>query len=136
MMPWKLVADPNGFIFLWLVAYSALLGPIGGILIADYFVYRKCQLDVDALYDETGEFRYTRGVSWVAIIALIAGVLPSLPGFLETVKLLPEGSVPPALAHLYNYAWFVGFAVAFVTYLVGRRLAPSRGRTRSYATPG
>ncbi|HSJ76188.1 MAG TPA: NCS1 family nucleobase:cation symporter-1, partial [Gemmatimonadales bacterium] len=136
MMPWKLVADPNGFIFLWLVAYSALLGPIGGILIADYFVYRKCQLDVDALYDETGEFRYTRGVSWVAIIALIAGVLPSLPGFLETVKLLPKGSVPPALAHLYNYAWFVGFAVAFVTYLVGRKLAPSRGRTRSYAAAG
>src|SRR5262249_49431445 len=63
MMPWKLVADPNGYIFLWLVAYSALLGPIGGILIADYFVYRRRQLDLDALYDEAGEYRYTRGVS-------------------------------------------------------------------------
>src|SRR4029434_10245256 len=40
MMPWKLVADPNGYIFIWLIAYSALLGPIGGILIGDYFVYR------------------------------------------------------------------------------------------------
>jgi NCS1 family nucleobase:cation symporter-1 len=131
MMPWKLVADPNGYIFLWLIAYSALLGPIGGILIADYFVYRKCRLDLDALYDEEGEYRYTGGVSWVAIVALIAGVLPSLPGFLEAVKLLPQGSVPPPLAHLYNYAWFVGFAVAFVVYLAGRWLAPSPGRARA-----
>ena len=38
MMPWKLVADPTGYIFTWLVGYTALLGPIGGILIADYFV--------------------------------------------------------------------------------------------------
>jgi NCS1 family nucleobase:cation symporter-1 len=125
MMPWKLVADPNGYIFLWLIAYSALLGPIGGILIADYFVYRRRQLDVDALYDETGEYSYTRGVSWVAIAALIAGVLPSLPGFLEEVKLLPAGSVPRPLAELYHYAWFVGFAVAFITYLAGRRARPS-----------
>src|SRR5208283_4403732 len=43
MMPWKLVADPNGYIFTWLIAYSALLGPIGGILIADYFVCRRCK---------------------------------------------------------------------------------------------
>jgi nucleobase:cation symporter-1, NCS1 family len=63
-------------------------------------------------------------ISLAAIAALIAGVLPSLPGFLEEVKLLPAGSVPHALAELYHYAWFVGFAVAFVTYLVGRRLAP------------
>ena len=78
MMPWKLVADPNGYIFLWLVAYSALLGPIGGILIADYFVYRKRQLDVDALYDEAGEYRYTRGVSVVEPLyaRVIVGLVP------------------------------------------------------------
>jgi len=134
MMPWKLVADPNGYIFVWLIAYGALLGPIGGILIADYFVVRKCRLDLDALYDEEGEYRYTNGFSVVAIVALAAGVLPSLPGFLEEVKLLPAGSVPGPLAHLYHYAWFVGFAVAFVIYLAGRRLAPRQGRTRADAT--
>ncbi|MFY9822677.1 MAG: NCS1 family nucleobase:cation symporter-1 [Thermoanaerobaculia bacterium] len=136
IMPWKLVADPNGYIFLWLIAYSALLGPIGGILIADYFVYRRCRLDLEALYDEQGEYRYTRGVSGVAIVALVAGVLPSLPGFLEEVKLLPPGYVPRPLTELYHYAWFVGFAVAFVTYLAGRRLSPqvprpARSRTFS-----
>jgi NCS1 family nucleobase:cation symporter-1 len=128
MMPWKLVADPNGYIFIWLIAYGALLGPIGGILIADYFAVRKCRLNVDALYDEKGEYRYTNGVSLLAIVALTAGVLPSLPGFLEEVKLLPAGSVPQPLAELYHYAWFVGFAVAFVVYLAGRRLTPRPAR--------
>ncbi len=124
MMPWKLVADPTGYIFTWLIAYSALLGPIGGILIADYFVVRRCKLDVAALYKTDGEFRFTSGFSLVALLALVLGALPSLPGFLVNVKLLNANSVPQFLAHLYNYAWFIGFAVAFVVYLVGRKLAP------------
>ena len=124
MMPWKLVADPTGYIFTWLIAYSALLGPIGGILIADYFVCRKCKLDVPALYKANGEFRFTNGFSLVALLALMLGALPSLPGFLVNVKFLSADSVTPFLAHLYNYAWFIGFAVAFVVYLAGRKLAP------------
>jgi cytosine/uracil/thiamine/allantoin permease len=44
MRPWKLVEDPTGYIFRWLVAYSALLGAVGGILVADYFVIRRTQL--------------------------------------------------------------------------------------------
>jgi len=124
MMPWKLVADPTGYIFTWLIAYSALLGPIGGILIADYFAVRRCKLDVPALYKTQGEFSFTNGFSLVALLALLLGALPSLPGFLVNVKWLSAESVPPFLAHLYNYAWFVGFAVAFVVYLAGRKLAP------------
>lgn len=123
MMPWKLVADPNGYIFTWLIAYSALLGPIGGILIADYFVCRRCQLDLKALYQADGEYRFTKGFSSVALIALGVGALPSVPGFLVNVKVLSSESVPPFLAHLYNYAWFVGFGVAFVVYLAGRKLS-------------
>src|SRR5262249_14816040 len=124
MMPWKLVNDPHGYIFNWLIAYSALLGPIGGVLIADYFVYRHGQLDVKGLYRADGEYRYTNGFSIVAIVALVAGALPSLPGFLVNLKVLSANSVPPSLTHLYSYAWFVGFAVAFVVYLSGRKLAP------------
>src|SRR5205085_4067809 len=93
MMPWKLVADPNGYIFVWLIAYSALLGPIGGILIADYFIYRRRQLNLAALYQEQGEYRFTNGFSLVAIISLLLGVLPSLPGFLIQVKFLKPETV-------------------------------------------
>ena len=113
MMPWKLVADPNGYIFTWLIAYSALLGPIGGILIADYFVYRRRKLNVNALYQPDGEYSYMGGFSFVAIIALVVGALPSLPGFLVNIKALNPSSVPAFLTQFYDYAWFVGFAVAF-----------------------
>jgi len=124
MMPWKLVADPDGYIFTWLIAYSALLGPIGGVLIADYFVWRRCKLDLAALYQADGEYRFTNGFSLVALLALVLGVLPSLPGFLIQIKAMDPAGVPPLLADLYHYAWFIGFALAFVIYLVLRRFLP------------
>ena len=124
IMPWKLIADPSGYIFTWLVGYSALLGPIGGILIADYFVCRRCRLNVAALYQADGEYRFTGGVSIVAFIAFVAGVLPSLPGFLVQVNALSAARVPHFLLGIYDYAWFAGFGIAFVLYLILRKLAP------------
>jgi len=125
MMPWKLLADPNGYIFTWLIAYSALLGPIGGILIADYFAIRHKKLNLTALYRKDGEYRFKNGVSYVAMIALIAGALPSLPGFLAAIKAIPADALPPFLISLYHYAWFIGFGVAFVIYYILRKLAPN-----------
>ncbi|HWA85629.1 MAG TPA: NCS1 family nucleobase:cation symporter-1 [Opitutus sp.] len=124
IMPWKLVADPSGYIFLWLVAYSGLLGPIGGVMIADYFVIRRRHLDVLNLYLPDGAYRFSNGFSWVAILAFTLGVLPSLPGFLATVHVIDGTNIAPFLLHLYDYAWFVGFGVAFVVYLILRKLAP------------
>jgi NCS1 family nucleobase:cation symporter-1 len=124
MMPWKLVADPSGYIFTWLIGYSALLGPIAGIMIADYFVLRRTQLDVAALYREDGEYRFTSGFSIPALCALAIAVLPNLPGFLVTIKALAPGSVPAFFVSSYSYAWFIGFAVAFAAYIALRRLAP------------
>jgi NCS1 family nucleobase:cation symporter-1 len=126
MMPWKLVADPTGYIFTWLIAYSALLGPIGGIMIADYFVVRKKVLDVPALYSSTGPYSYRAGISWVAILALLAGALPSLPGFLATIKVIVGSLVPASLLGLYHFAWFVGFGIAFGLYLVLRKTFPNQ----------
>jgi NCS1 family nucleobase:cation symporter-1 len=125
IMPWKLMENPDRYIG-WLVSYSALLGPIGGILIADYFVCRRCKLNVTALYQSDGEYRFTNGFSLVALISLVIGVLPSLPGFLVNINALSAARIPAALAHLYNYAWFIGFAVAFTVYLALRKLAGVR----------
>ena len=121
MMPWKLVADPSGYIFTWLVGYSALLGPIGGIMIADYFVLRRRHLNLNALYRHDSEHGYTHGFSIVALVSLVVAILPNLPGFLVTVKLIDAGSVPAFFVTLYNYAWFVGFAIAFGLYIALRR---------------
>lgn len=121
MMPWKLVADPSGYIFTWLVGYSALLGPIAGILIADYFVIRRCTLALDDLYRSDGIYRYHSGFSYAGIGAFVLAVLPNLPGFLVQVKLLDGAIVPDFLESLYQQAWFVGFALAFALYLGFRR---------------
>jgi NCS1 family nucleobase:cation symporter-1 len=126
MMPWKLVADPSGYIFSWLVGYSALLGPIGGIMIADYFVVHRTRLDVAALYDPNGRYRYSGGWSIVAIAAFVLAVLPSLPGFMAQSKWIDPRSVPPLLLGVYGYAWFSGFAIAFVAYVILRKMAPNR----------
>src|SRR6266513_781447 len=117
IFPWKLVADPSGYIFTWLVGYSSLLGPVGGIMIADYYVWRRKQLHVAGLYQVNGEYRFTNGFSLVAIFSLIVAVLPNLLGFLVTVKIVDPANVPVFFVRLYDYAWFVGFAIAFVVYL-------------------
>jgi NCS1 family nucleobase:cation symporter-1 len=117
MQPWKLLADPTGYIFQWLVAYSALLGAVGGVLIADYFIVRRTQLDLPGLYRRSGPYWYTGGFNFRAIIATAIGIAPCLPGFLGTVK--PEAfEVPAFWTELYHYAWFLSFALAAISYLV------------------
>ncbi len=115
IMPWKLIADPNGYIFTWLIAYSSLLGPVGGIMIADYYFVRKQQLIVDDLYSYTGIYKH---FNKPAIIALLAGILPNFPGFLLQVKLVSSSAFPGWINDLYHYAWFVGFLVSGVVYLL------------------
>jgi NCS1 family nucleobase:cation symporter-1 len=117
IFPWKLYADPEGYIFVWLIGYSALLGPIGGILIADYFLIRRCRLNVEDLYRRGGIYEYSRGFNLRALLALVMGIAPSLPGFLQAVGLVARHTFIDELVSLYNYAWFVGFAVAFTSYV-------------------
>jgi NCS1 family nucleobase:cation symporter-1 len=124
MMPWKLMSDPSGYIFTWLIGYSALLGPIAGIMIADYFVWRKKQLLVVDLYETSGAYRYSNGFSFVSFATFVLAVLPSLPGFLAQVGAISKDGAPVFLLSLYNYAWFIGFALAFTLYLLLRKLFP------------
>ncbi len=116
IFPWKLIADPSGYIFTWLVGYSSLLGPVGGIMIVDYYLIRKQQLITKELYQLQGQYTFSKGFNIAAIKALIAGILPNIPGFLTTIKLLPQDAVPLWVSHLYNYAWFVGFFVSGMIY--------------------
>ncbi|HWC53524.1 MAG TPA: NCS1 family nucleobase:cation symporter-1, partial [Chitinophagaceae bacterium] len=116
IFPWKLYADPHGYIFTWLIAYSSLLGPIGGILIADYYFIRKQRLSVNELYQHEGQYKYGNGFNAKAIIALLLGILPNLPGFLLQVNLIAADAFPEWINQLYNYAWFVGFFVSGIVY--------------------
>jgi nucleobase:cation symporter-1, NCS1 family len=120
--PWKLVEDPTGYIFRWLVAYSALLGAVGGVLLADYLVLRRTRLDLAGLYRREGPYWYRVGFNPLAIIATILGIAPCVPGFLAAVSDNWKAFVPPFWADLYHYAWFISFGVSFVAYLVLMKL--------------
>jgi nucleobase:cation symporter-1, NCS1 family len=122
IFPWKLIADPSGYIFTWLVGYSSLLGPVGGIMIVDYYFIRKQQLITNELYRHKGLYTFSKGFNVAAVTALIVGILPNIPGFLATIKVMPQDVVPAWISQLYNYAWFVGFFVSgFIYYLMMRK---------------
>ncbi|MGA2133054.1 MAG: NCS1 family nucleobase:cation symporter-1 [Bryobacteraceae bacterium] len=92
MMPWKLLGDYSAYIFGWLVGYSALLGPIAGVMIADYFIVRRRQLVLDDLYLRGGRYEYHRGFNYRALAALAGGIAAGLA--------------------IHDYAWFAGFLAA------------------------
>jgi len=133
MLPWKFIETPDKYIYTWLIGYSALLGPIGGILIADYFVLRKKSLDVDDLYRRGGVYEYRGGFHPAAFVALAIGIAFNVPGFLiEAVKpwkesfLAGHGPVLGFFHALYGYAWFVGFLLSGGLYLVLARVSAPR----------
>jgi NCS1 family nucleobase:cation symporter-1 len=104
IMPWKLLADPSGYIYTWLLGYSGGLGSIAGVLIADYWIVRRRELKLEDLYLPDGAYK---GWNWSAIGATLAGC-----------ALAWSGLVIPAMKPLYDYAWFVGFFVAGAAHLV------------------
>jgi nucleobase:cation symporter-1, NCS1 family len=116
IFPWKLIADPSGYIFTWLVGYSSLLGPVGGIMIVDYYFVRKQRLELDDLYNTHGTYRFSNGFNPNAIAALLLGILPNVPGFLTTIKVVGADVFPQWVSGLYHYAWFVGFGISGIIY--------------------
>ena len=107
MQPWRLLADPKGYIFTWLVGYSGGLGSIAGVLIADYWIVRRRELNLADLYLRGGEYG---GWSLPAVVATLAGC-----------ALAWGGLVFAPMRPLYDYAWFVGFFAAGLLYLALKR---------------
>jgi NCS1 family nucleobase:cation symporter-1 len=124
MMPWKFLSSADTYIFTWLIGYSALLGPIAGIMIVDYWVLRGRELDVADLYRPHGRYA---GVNPHALVALTLGVLPNVPGFLKATGFLTGEK--NFFDELYVYAWFVGVAISGVAYLALMRASKPSGAT-------
>jgi len=113
IFPWKLIADPQGYIFRWLIAYSALLGAMAGIMICDYYLIRKTKISVAELFNPNGPYKGWNAPAW---IAFVISILPVIPGFLIAVGASKAGSFPAFLNELYSYAWFVTFILSFLIY--------------------
>jgi NCS1 family nucleobase:cation symporter-1 len=113
MQPWKLMATPGAYIFGWLEGYAGLMGPIAGIMIADYFFIRRTRLSLYSLYHRDGIYHYTKGVNPRAIVALVLGVVVALIGLFVA-----------RLHFLYDYSWFVGLFLSGIAYAMLMRVFP------------
>jgi len=119
IMPWKLLADANAYIFTWLGGYGSLLGAIGGVLLVEYWLIQRCQLSLEDLYREGGRYPNWRPL---ALLAFFLGAAPCLPGFLHILGLLHP---PEIFIEIYRYSVFVSFGCAALLHLIfawGRRL--------------
>jgi nucleobase:cation symporter-1, NCS1 family len=113
MMPWKLLADPKGYIFTWLIGYSGGLAAIAGVMICDYWIIRKQKLDVEGLYQTHGVYRYRGGFNVNAILATVFGCAVAW-----------VGAFVPMLKWMYDYAWFNGLLASGTLYLALMRANP------------
>jgi len=120
-MPWKLLATSGGYLFTWLGGYGTLLGAIAGIMLVDYYLLRKSELNVNDLYRRDGEYEYSGGWNRLAVIAFAVGVLPCLPGYLAVSGVIDKASVAPFLLNLFDFGWFFSLAVAGAVYFISTK---------------
>lgn len=116
IMPWRLYNDAGAYLFTWLLGYGAMLGSVGGVMIVDYWIIRRQKLDVDELYRLDGAYGFVAGWNPVAVVALLCGIAPNLPGFLGALGVVEVGAFWQGI---YQWAWFVAFGCAGVVHLVG-----------------
>lgn len=115
-MPWKLLASSGNYLFTWLGGYGTLLGAIAGILLADYYLVRRGQLQVDDLYRRGGAYEYRNGWNPQALVAFVLGVLPCLPGYLAVSGVIDKSGMPAIWLTLFDAGWFFSLAVAGAYY--------------------
>ncbi len=89
-----------------LVFVSGFLGPVLGVMLADYYAVRRTRISLRGLFDPHGPYRYRRGVNPAAMVALVAGVATALSGYFVAW-----------LEWLYTASWFSGFLVSFLIHI-------------------
>ena len=109
--PWNLYNSPDT-IHYTLDILGCFIGPLYGVLIADYYLIKKQRVVVDDLYtlDPKGRYHYTKGYNPVAITATAVGAVVGV----VVVFFLP--------ASVGAYTWFICAAIGFVGHFVGTAL--------------
>ncbi|WP_327352244.1 NCS1 family nucleobase:cation symporter-1 [Streptomyces sp. NBC_01304] len=130
VMPWKLTATPELYIFTWLGVVGGLLGTVAGVMIADYWIIRRTVLDLADLYRPQGRYWYAAGWNWRALLAFgIGGTLAVGGSYSAPGKgPFPADGLIPVLKPLADYGWAVGLFAAVVLYALTSLGARSEGR--------
>ncbi|KNZ71862.1 hypothetical protein J132_05687 [Termitomyces sp. J132] len=110
--PWEILATAPGFLN-FMSGYTVFLGPFAGIMVADYWLVHKGNVDVPAMYYPHGRYRYWNGINWRAVVTLLCSVLPTMPGLIGNIN--PRINVGRAL-HLFDIAWLYGFFSALIIF--------------------
>lgn len=107
IMPWKIMESGFNF-FGFLGNYGIMLGPLAAIYIADYYIVKKRNIDVMALFQgEKGRYWYTNGVNYKAIITWVVSCI------------LPFGGIfVPSLLFFNQNGYIFSFATAFILYVL------------------
>lgn len=121
IMPWKLYLDAGQYIFTWLVGYGAFLGSIAGIMIVEYYLIRKMELNVVELYKKNGSYRYLGGFNLRAIAAMCLGIAPNIPGLLMALNVVETSEF---WFGIYQRGWFVSFGIAGALHFIFAKVMP------------
>jgi NCS1 family nucleobase:cation symporter-1 len=108
VLPWNLYNSPAAVNF-FLGGLGALLGPLFGVIMVDYWLIRRGKINVPDLYsdDPAGEYAYRRGMNPRALVAFVpAAVISTVLALLPTFKTLSA------------FSWFVGAFIAGAVYLL------------------
>jgi len=112
--PWNIIKNASGLLS-FLSGYSCLMGPLAGTMVSDYYLVKKCELDVDQLYTHRGIYWYNGGWNWRAYVSFVVGFAPLLPGFAKSI----DNSLDIGGAwKVYTFAWIFGFFLSLVTHYV------------------
>jgi NCS1 family nucleobase:cation symporter-1 len=135
LQPWRLLANPHVYIFVWLGFYGGLIGAVAGVLVAGYWIIRRTRLHLADLYLPGGRYWFAGGWNLSAVVATLIGAVLAVGGAYSAPGQgpFPEGGLIPFLKPLYDYNWLVGFAAGFVVYLV--LSLPARSKAPAPATP-
>ena len=120
IQPWRLVADPHFYIYVWLDFYGGVLASVAGVLIAGYWARNRTQIELVDLYRRGGRYWFAGGWNWRAVVATCAGAVLAVGGAysLPGQGPFPKNGLIPALQPLYDYSWAVGLVVGFLVFLV------------------
>jgi NCS1 family nucleobase:cation symporter-1 len=109
--------------------YSVFAAPIAGILASDYWLVKKQNIDVPALYNPNGRYSYWHGWNWRAFLAFIVAVAPNLPGLAYLIGLNADGfdgvKISNGAKNLYTFDWLFGFVTSVVIYTTMSLIFPS-----------
>ncbi len=127
IQPWRLISDPNVYIFAWLGFYGGVLASVAGVLIAGYWFLDRTRLDLVDLYRVGGRYWYDRGWNWRAVVATVLGAVLAVGGAYSAPGKgpFPADGLLPWIKPMYDYSWVVGLVTGFALYLVLSAIRPT-----------